>query len=123
MNPTLLRQIYKQHHIRKKQYRWTKRHKGMTAERHFKELTTMKQQLTRARNAGYRFVYIDETVFSRKSMPTSEWSLPKHNYELDQAHWNEPVLALLMGISYEKGREHFEIFRKSVDIPKFKQYL
>ena len=123
INPTLLRKIYKEHGIKKKNYRWTKQAKGMTAERHFRELTTMKQQLTKAKNSGYRFIYIDETMFSRKSMPTSEWSLPKKNYELDQAHWNEPVLAWLMGISYEKGREYSQIFRKSVDIPKFKEYL
>ena len=35
----------------------------------------------------------------------------------------EPTLALLSGISKEKGQEHFMIFPKSVNIPKFKQYI
>ena len=36
---------------------------------------------------------------------------------------NEPTLALLLGISYEQGIEHLQIFKKSVDRPKFAEYL
>ena len=36
---------------------------------------------------------------------------------------NEPCLCLLMGISAEEGIEHWRVFKKSVDIPKFKEYL
>jgi len=36
---------------------------------------------------------------------------------------NEPTLALLSGISKEKGQELFMIFERSVDIPKFKEWL
>ena len=35
----------------------------------------------------------------------------------------EPTLAVLAAISMEKGLEHFKIFEKSVNIPKFKGYL
>ena len=36
---------------------------------------------------------------------------------------NEPTLALLSGVSKEKGQELFMIFDRSVDIPKFKEWL
>ena len=42
-----------------------------------KKLITMKQQLTRAKNDGYRVIYIDETMFTRKTVPNTEWTLPK----------------------------------------------
>ena len=42
---------------------------------------------------------------------------------VDAAKLNEPTLALLASISKEKGLEHFQIFEKSVDIPKFKEWL
>ena len=42
---------------------------------------------------------------------------------IDQAKLNEPNLALLSGISQERGQEHFMVFQESVNIPKFKQYL
>ena len=35
----------------------------------------------------------------------------------------EPTLALLSGISKEKGQEHFKIFPRSVNIVKFKEYI
>ena len=32
-----------------------------------------------ARNEGYRFVYLDETMFTRKTVVDVEWTLPKQN--------------------------------------------
>ena len=42
---------------------------------------------------------------------------------IDQANLNETTLALLAGISKENGLEHFQIFEKSVNTAKFKEYL
>ena len=39
------------------------------------------------------------------------------------AKLEEPTLALLCGISKEKGVEHFQIFEKSVNVDKFIEYL
>ena len=32
-----------------------------------------------ARNGGYRIVYLDETMFTRKTVVDVEWTLPKQN--------------------------------------------
>ena len=42
---------------------------------------------------------------------------------VDQANLNEPTLALLAGISKDKGLEHYQIFQRSVNVDKFKEYL
>ena len=84
---------------------------------------TMKRQLTMARNQGYRVVYIDETMFTRSTVPSSEYCLPKQNVTVDQDQLNEPTLALLSGVSKEKGQELFMVFPDSVNIPKFQEYL
>ena len=42
---------------------------------------------------------------------------------VDLAHLSEPTLAVLSAISKEKGQEHFRIYKDSVNIQKFKQYL
>ena len=42
---------------------------------------------------------------------------------VDQALINEPTLALLSGISKERGQEAYMIFPNSVNIAKFKEYL
>ena len=83
----------------------------------------MKGQLTRAKNDGYRVIYIDETMFTRKTVPLTEWALPKENMTVDQARLDEPTLALLAGISKENGLEHCQIFKRSVNTTKFLEYL
>ena len=42
---------------------------------------------------------------------------------IDQANLNETTLALLAGISKANGLEHYQIFEKSVNTEKFKEYL
>ena len=83
----------------------------------------MIRQLTKVKNSGYRIIYIDETMFTRRSIPLKEYSLPSMNMTVDQAHMNQPTLAVLSGISKEKGQEKYMIFADSVNVTKFKQYL
>ena len=63
----------------------------------------MKRLLTRAKNDGYKIIYIDETMFTRSTLPDTEWARPKENMTVDVAMKNEPTLALLAGISKENG--------------------
>ena len=123
MNPTLLRQIYRNHGIRKKKFRWYKVAKDRDEQETRRELARMKRQLTMDKKYGYRIIYMDETMLTRKNVIDSEWTLPKQNVRVDEARLNEPTLALLSAISREKGQERFRIFSKSVDIPKFKEWL
>ena len=83
----------------------------------------MKRQLTRAKNEGYKIHYIDETMVTRKTVTLAEWSKKHENMTIDQANLNETTLALLSGISKENGLEHYQIFEKSVNKAKFKEYL
>ena len=62
-------------------------------------------------------------MFTRKTLRNEEWCLPKSNFTLSSSKLDEPTLAMLAGISKEKGREHFMIFNFSVNIPKFQEYL
>ena len=122
MNPTLLRKVYRLHGIKKKKIRWVKESKVQDPAVHRQQLITMKRNLTRARNEGCRNVYIDETMFTRKTCPDTEWAPKKSNMQVDSAKLDEPTLALLCGISKEKGVEHYELFDKSVNVTKFKQF-
>ena len=42
---------------------------------------------------------------------------------LPTSRLDEPTLAMLAAISKEKGKEHFMVFDKSVNVVKFKQYI
>ena len=110
MNPTLLRRVYRQHRIKKKALRWYKQAKDHDPDKVRQQLATMKRLLTRARNDGYRIVYLDEICFTRSTVPKAEYTLPKKNLAADLAHLGEPTLAVLSAISKEKGQEHFKIY-------------
>ena len=83
----------------------------------------MKRMLTKARNDGYRVIYIDEICFTRSTVPKTEYSAKGKNMAADLVHLKEPTLAVLSAISKEKGQEHFMIFDDSVNVTKFKKYL
>ena len=123
MNRTLLRKVYRIHGVKKKYLRWTKQAKDPDPEEDRQKLIIMKRLLTRAKNDGYRVVYADETMVTRKSVNNTEWARKHENMTVDQAKLNEPTLALLAAISKEKGLEHWQLFPKSVNIAKFKEWL
>ena len=83
----------------------------------------MKRLLTMARRDNYRIIFIDETHFTRNTLPEAEWTLPKQNVTLDLVKRKEPTLSLLHGVSKEKGNELFHIYKDSINTKKFKKYL
>ena len=62
-------------------------------------------------------------MVTRKSVKESEWTQLKENMSIDQAKLNEPTLALLASISKENGLEYWQLFKKSVTIPKYIEWL
>ena len=44
-------------------------------------------------------------------------------HRIPKARVNQPVFALILAISEKKGLEHYQIFEKSVNGAKFKEYL
>ena len=57
-----------------------------------KEKAKMLRELTKAKKDGYRIVYIDETMFTRKSIPSKEYYPLSKNMTVDQSRLNEPTL-------------------------------
>ena len=85
MNPTLLKKVYELHKVRKRAILY-KKHAPNFDEAEFKrQLASMKRELTRRKNQGYRIVYPDETMITRKCCPLKEYCQPKNNVTFDQA--------------------------------------
>ena len=123
LNPTLLRRVYREHKVKKRAIRWFKQPKERDPEQARQQLTTMKRLLTRAKNDGYRVIYLDEICFTRTTVPKAEYCNQGQNVAADLVYMKEPTLAVLSSISKEKGLEHYRIFDNSVNIPKFKEFL
>ena len=103
MHPTLLQQVYQVKKIKKRRIKWTKQAPEPTSTSSKQTVAKMKKELDKAKKDGFRICYLDETVFTRKTVPKAEYCLPGRNMTVDQAKLEEPTLAMLMGISKEKG--------------------
>ena len=65
----------------------------------------LRAELAVIKGQGYKIIYIDETMFTRKAMARLEWAAKHENMGIDEKLLNEPTKALLMGISAERGVE------------------
>ena len=75
MNRTLLRKVYAMHRVKKRSLKWFKQARVRDPEKEKQQFTTMKRLLTRAKNDGYRIIYLDEICFTRSSVPKAEYCL------------------------------------------------
>ena len=123
MNYTLLSKIYKLHNVKRRRIKWEKKAREQSQVNFSRDKAKMIRELKKAKRDGYRIIYIDETVFTRSTVPRSEYCLPKKNMTVDKAGIKEPTYAVLSGISREKGQELFMLFEKSVNVSKFQEYL
>ena len=123
MNYTLLSQVYRMHKVKRRRIKWEKRAREQDDTNYGQEKTKMIRALRRAKRDGFKVIYIDETVFTRSTVPRTEYCLQNRNVTVDKDWINEPTVAVLSGISRERGQELFMQFPKSVNVPKFKEYL
>ena len=123
MNYTLLSQVYRMHKVKRRRIKWEKRAREQDDSNYVQEKKKMIRALKRAKKDGFKIIYIDETVFTRSTVPRTEYCLQNRNVTVDKNWINEPTMAVLSGISREKGQELFMLFPKSVNVPKFKEYL
>ena len=49
-------------------------------------------------------------MFTKSALPKTEYCLPMQNLNIDKSQTNEPAMALLSGISKEKGQELYMLF-------------
>lgn len=118
-----LRQVYRQHMIRKKKI---KRTKLVTLDQRAKihaEALEAKAQLNALKLQGHRIIYVDEFVTTKSTLPTHAWSLKRKPLQIDLKQFSPGCLATIIGISAEAGVELVKHFDRSVDRPKFIEYL
>ena len=62
-------------------------------------------------------------MVTKRSFPTHDWSKMKFNTEFDYSQTDTKAIAVLGGVSREKGVELMRTFPKSVNVQKFKSFL
>ena len=72
---------------------------------------------------GFRIIYIDETMITKSTIATHEWSNKNNNYKIDMKHYAKYTVAVMAGISKEYGLDIISTYDRSINIPKFKEFL
>ena len=72
---------------------------------------------------GFRIIYIDETMITKSTIATHEWSKKNSNYKIDMKHYAKYTVAVIAGISKEYGLDMISTYDRSINIPKFKEFL
>ena len=112
---TKLRGIYLKHKIRRKKIKVTKLIDDKLRRR-IKKLTAQSaEKLSEMISRGSRIVYVDETMVTKSTMPTHEWSGISHRFEVDYNQFNQTAIAVLAGVSQERGVDLMMSFDNSVN--------
>ena len=83
----------------------------------------MNREIRFASERGFRIVQVDEMMVTKRTILSSDWSLPKNNPELDLSNINTSPIAVLGGVSQEFGIDLVMTFKFSIDTAKFKVFL
>lgn len=70
----------------------------------------------------YLVIYLDEFCTTKSTIPTHDWTPRNATFEIDYKLYHTKTYASIVGISSE-GLEPIMTFHKSVDSPKFIEYL
>lgn len=123
INITLLRQFYRMNKIKNKKIKFTKPIKPDKEPEYEQWRLDMKDRIAGLKKDGYRIIYLDESIFTTKTIHTYTYSHKRMTLGIPIASVNQKVEALIFAISEENGVEYNQVFEKSVNTEKFLEYL
>jgi len=75
------------------------------------------------RMKGFNIIYVDEVIFGKNTNPTHCWSLKNRPLYFDYTNVDPQCYAVIAATSYFRGVELIKIFKDSVNIHKFLEFL
>ena len=123
MSSSRLQRIYKEHKVRKKKVRITKILSRRQRLKLRKYIPVVQHEIAEFRNRGFRIIYLDEVMFTTRTMPTHEWSRKNTNVTISYDQFQQSAVAGIAAISAERGIDVVMLFKKSVNKDKFKIFL
>ena len=123
ISSSTLASICKKNMVRKKKVRVTKIPNRKEKKKIKKNTMEAKAELEFYRAKGFRIIYVDEMMVTKSTIATHEWTNKYKNFEIDMKDFGKETVAVLAGISKEKGLDYVATYDKSVNIPKFKEYI
>ena len=86
-------------------------------------LRQVHDQLQRELSNQTLVVYLDEIMFTIRSVNTREFSNRNENIEMDFKSISVKTTAVIAAITFEHGVLYYECYDRSVNVDKFRSYL
>ena len=118
-----LAQIYKQHGIKKKVIKHTKLRTPRQETRMKQQVTVIAVELQELIDQRYTIIYLDEVMFTTRTVLSREYSNKNQNIQIDYKDINTDTTAVIAAISFETGVDLCISHKKSVNIPKYLDYI
>lgn len=118
-----LYQIYRANGITRKKIRQTKLLNAKKQQQTDSFLQQVYAQLRHYVDSGTLVIYLDEVMFTVRSVNTREFSNKYENIAVDLSKINIKTTAVIAAITYEHGVLLHGCFDRSVNIDKFKFYI
>ena len=87
------------------------------------QATACYEQFVDFTNRGYNIVYVDEVMFTRRTMFTHCYSPKNEPFEYDFSQCDNRTVAVIAAISYFRGVEMVSVHPRSVNVRKFLAFL
>ena len=92
-------------------------------ERIDRQIRFARDEINRHHLENKIIVYADETMFTRQNYQKMEYSPKNTNVVVNDKDFNIATVAFLGGVAEGLGLLHYEMFKRSVDIPKFLEWV
>ena len=119
----MLRKVYFEAGIKKKMIRSTKLVNEQMKAKQVKCVNLSIEHLHMLEEDGYEILFLDEMMITKRSLPKTEWSLPKQPCEYDFRQVSETPIACIAAISRRFGVELVHYHEFSIDKVKFIAFL
>ena len=120
---TSLRRLYLKNKIKRKKVRQEKYLPPNTQDKFEFQRSELIEKLDLLQSKKMKFVYLDETNFTKLAFQSKDWSHCRENQHVDQRDIYTGYRSVIASISEEKGIELIKIYRTAVMSDIFIKYL
>ena len=123
ISASCLCRLYRKHSIKRKMVRRTKLPPTMIVSRYLELTNKCRSDVRDARARNLQIVYVDETVFTKRTYATHDYGAKGKIVEVDEARIYTPYVAALAAVSVEQGIDHLCTYDGAVNGTLFAQFL
>jgi putative transposase len=118
-----LGRIYARHGIKRKVFNFVKTLRYESPNAREEKISAMKEDVRRALLGGRRVIFTDEAMFTTSTLQDRAYATKGNNIALEEKLVSSPAIAVVAGVSADRGLEAFHLQPRSIDSEAFIQFL